>query len=329
MTYIIDLHKLWEEHTDNNVGARGGDVSIDPRQNIVSVVVVATANETLLIQTLKSVLAQRFVREIIIVNCEPAQSSSFLAKYIKLHPKCYVVSGHPKIGLAAAYNLGAQHASGQFLLFMTDACLLPKNAVMKLLSTGIRKTTPCVVGVEDKTYCKEKAQVSWGAAIKGWLKTKSEKVFEANKLPEVSLPGGGVHATHVAPYCLFLNTKTFLGLKGMDKNCFHSTFHVDLCLRVHLAGGDVYWAKELDVVLQPSPRQSLRHFSNREWCALRGWYHYYKKYVSKYTNKSLMGVLYIVLMMHFLWKMSTHSLARLWPRTSKMLVVTKPHIRVI
>ncbi len=291
MTYIIDLQHLWEGSNPDTTGAQA---DVAARKNVVSVIVVASRSESLLIQTLQSVLAQQFVREVIIVNCEEQPSlEKALAKFVRNHPKCYHVRGHKNAGLAAAYNLGAQHASGQFLLFIKGNCILAKNATAKLLSTGMLKPAPWVVGAAEKPS--EDAFKPLGMLSKLFANSFDALKYEGNQhqaIPEVSLPGGGFHAANIGPDCLFLSTQSFLELKGLDKKCFHSTFHMDLCLRIHYAGGGVYRAREFDVVAFKGTKQPFRAAMRNEWQAFCGRFHFYQKYVSRNTNKFLMVFIY-------------------------------------
>ncbi|MBS0289723.1 MAG: glycosyltransferase family 2 protein [Proteobacteria bacterium] len=295
MTYILDLQRLWETNTSTN----SVQTSEARKKNVVSVIVVCIANEKLLLQVLQSVLAQQYIREVIIVNGEEAPSLEVnLAAFTRLYPKCHVVTADKKAGLAAAFNLGASHASGQFLLFVNGNCILPKHAVNTLLATGIRKPTPWVVGGAQQIQDKP----AWGRLTKLFNALDVLK-YEKNDnafLPEVSLPGGGFHTSSLGPECLFLSAQSFLELKGLDRKCFHSTFHVDLCLRVHFAGGGVYRAKEVDLTTPPQLEHSLRDHIMMEWQALCGRYHFYKKHVSANTSIFLKGLHYGSLVLRFM-----------------------------
>jgi len=302
LTYIIDLQRLWD-----GSGAESGaqeDAVATSRKNVVSVIVVASQSESMLLRTLRSVLAQQFVREVIIVNCEEQVAiEKALAKFVRNHPKCYIVRGHKNAGLAAAYNLGAQHASGQFLLFIKGNCVLDKNATAKLLSTGMLKPSPWVVGAAQKPM--KEAFKPLSRIVSLFANSFDTLKYENNQhkaLPEVSLPGGGFHASNIDPDCLFLSTQSFLELKGLDKKCFHSTFHMDLCLRIHFAGGGVYRARELDVISLAPEKETCAQELRCEWQAFCGRFHYFKKYVSKSTNKFLMLFIYAALGIGFVFR---------------------------
>ena len=148
MTYVIDLKRLWEDKTRITASQKqaAAKVYLDPRQNIVSVI-IAIHGENLYLQTLQAALNQLLVREVVVVNCSHSpQVEEALTQFSQSHTRVLVVAGQHTKGLASAYNLGARYATTQYFLFLTQDCLLPKNAVLKLLATGIRKPKPWVIG---------------------------------------------------------------------------------------------------------------------------------------------------------------------------------------
>lgn len=331
MTYVIDLQRLWEGAAKTS--AKDDTSLLEPYKNVVSVIMVAQVEETKLLQSIQSVLAQQFVREVIIVNAEASSEvEKSLMKFASLHPKCYIVNGQRGMGLASAYNLGTQYASGQYLLFLDSRCLLTKNAIVKLLATGVRKPMPWIIGM--KGFIQPQA-VPMGVKPNLWAKLKQKiknKInvlwygVENNKMHsplEVSLPGGGFHATSLAPQCLFISTQTFLDLKGMDRKCFHSTFHIDLCLKVHLAGGGVYQAKDLYLVNNQIPPVTFGKTFSQQWQAFKGMHHFYKKYVSNRTNIFWSSVLYCGLVLRFLGNLSLSLFSFRLPRTTKVEALEK------
>ena len=289
MANIIDLTKLWGSRDDNapskaTIQTFPGLVAADLVRNaMVSVVIVGYGPLKALTALLESVQKQNFVREIIIVRAgldKTAQTE--LVDQLSSVPKCHIVNGNPNKGLAAAYNLGAQYCSGRFLLFLDSTCVLPEEAVAKLLATGIAKPLPWILGITAGAHS-TKSKMSWRGLFRSSAPAKDSKIF-----PEVSLPGGGFHAASLSGECLFLPYKTFAELKGLDKRCFHSTFHLDFCLRVHLAGGGVYTTKDLNLVPNLSWAAQGQEVKNpfkqkwqrvvRWWQGVRGVVYFYRKH---------------------------------------------------
>ncbi|HRE31205.1 MAG TPA: hypothetical protein PLD88_04455, partial [Candidatus Berkiella sp.] len=210
-----------------------------------------------------------------------------LMQFAYQYPRTILVDGDKVCGLAEAYNLGAQYASTPFILFLSADSLLQKNAVMQLLAIGIRKPGSWVVG-SALTNKEQKHHLP--SQFKKYFKT-----LTTNAVPEVSLAGGGLYAQVVSAECLLLPMRTFTQLKGFDKRCYHTTFHGDLCLRVHQMGGDVFQAPEAVLAISNTCLNRSRRLFKQEWQSFLGWCHFYQKNFSKLTNIFSRSLFYLAL----------------------------------
>ncbi len=280
MTYVLDLKRLWDDRTPVTESQQraAANVHLDPKQRVVSVIVVIQHDDLSFIPTLHSVLSQLMVRELIVVNTATSSSvEKALNHFIYQHPRTLLVSGQNTRGLASAYNLGVQYASTPFLLFLDAHCILPKDTVLHLLATGVRKQRPWVVGASIV-----KTPTGFVPTVPAFKKYFSKTT--QNDVPEVSLPGGG-HYAHIVPsQCILIPMPTFAELKGLDKDCYHTTFHWDLCLRVHELGGSVFHAKEVVLTVNEPQIADLSALCRLEWQSFRGWCRFYQKNFSKLTN---------------------------------------------
>lgn len=327
MTYIIDLQRLWESsaHVTPEQQHAAAKAYLDPRKNLVSVIVVAHSDETLLLQTLHSVLAQQFLRELIIVNGEDSASlDKTLTKLAAQYPKCYLVNSQKNIGLVASFNLGARYASGQYLLFLSENALLSNNAILHLLTTGIRKPTPWVIGTGEQIVPEAPGAIL-GRLKKLFLRENALKYEHHHKqsFPEVSLAGGGYHASQIASECLFIPTQTYLDLSGLDKRCHHSAFHTDLCLRIHIAGGGVYRAKESILVTRKGLSINFGEHFRKEWQAFRGQLHFYQKHYGKLNNKLWSAIVYASTAFRFVVRLMAAKFPKKSVKPSKEIILTK------
>lgn len=297
MTYIIDLQRLWQEKSQVPAKGRYNHPALDPRKKMVSIVLVVCQTEyDKFKNTIQSVLSQAFVREIIIVNNQVHPSVNALLKQIKhQHSKCVVIDGDKDLSLPDLFNQGAQYASSPYLLFISSNCVLAQDAVYHMLSTGLRKPGPWLIGAQSTSLLPLKLGIR--------VDRKNQPLMR-----EVSLPGGGFHIAQVEPQCVFMSAVTFMDLKGMDNHCFDSAFHYDLCLRVHLGGGGVYSPKDIRLVnFEPiKTKPSLR----REWQSFRGWCHFYRKHESNKSNSLKRTAVYGLLMLRFLVSLPRVALSR-------------------
>lgn len=213
----------------------------------VSIVAVIREVREVVFDYLLRALSQPFVREIVIFNL--TQSAVFdraLLVFARLYPRCVVVPLSGRYSVVAAYNVAAQYTSGNFLLFWNTASPLPQGVVSRLLRVGRCKPHPWVVGFEG-------AMSEPALLPLRWKKYLSRSFYQVARLPcfqeynlekEVTLPGGGIPTAMIDKACFLLPMQTFSELKGFDVRCGDATFHLDLCLRVHLQGGEVYRLKE-------------------------------------------------------------------------------------
>lgn len=293
MTYILDLQQLWQAHTEITPSASKAveTLALDPRHPLVSVVlVVRHSEEEKFLQGLHSIISQCFIREIIVIFPEGFALEKHLAHFCKIHPRCCGISVKKSLKLAQAYNVGAQYATGKFLLFLDSMLTLPQDTVYKLLATGIRKPLPWVVGL------KAPVDKRLNRIISKLTNFYSPPIKASNTIPEVSLPGGGVHVLNVGRSGFLMPIKTFIELKGMDQASLYNTFHLDFCLRVHFAGGSVYEVPDVEIEnpAQPSVR-SLYQILSQEWRLFRASCYFYHKYVRSKTNFLWSGIRYALL----------------------------------
>lgn len=280
MTYVLDLKRLWTDRLSISESQRkaAARVHLDPRQRIVSVVVVIQNDDLHFMQTLHGVIAQLMVRELVIVNTtHDSTVEEALAQFSYQYPRTILVSGQNVSGLPAAYNLGAQYASTPYLLFLDAYCSLPKEAILQLLATGIRKPGAWVIGASI-------ASPKLPRELSAPFFRKYFSTLTKQAVPEVSLAGGGLYAPVVPAQCLLLPTRLFAEQKGFDKDCYHTTFHWDFCLRVHQSGGSVFQAKEVYLAVTAPLITTFRGVLRQEWQSFQGWCHFYRKNFSKLTN---------------------------------------------
>lgn len=102
--------------------------------NTVSVIVVSYKTGDVLWPVIDSVLEQENLVELIIVNNgNPRHFIERLKRLSEKHSTIRIVNGHKNMGLAAGNNLGAEHANGKYLLFLSPDCLLQKNGVRHMV----------------------------------------------------------------------------------------------------------------------------------------------------------------------------------------------------
>lgn len=286
---MIDLNRLWE-------GAAKKPNKNNPQLALkgfgrVSVVLVARGNFDLF-RSLKTVMSQPFLREVIVVDLGlSAYLRRALEQYTQENTRCHIITGRENMGSAHAYNLGSHYCSGDYLFFMTEKALLPKNILARSLAFARHKSVPSVIG-----FSNHHSQSHWFGKL-----THFHMINTSKK----AATGAFEHAAKIGDEGIFVSTRVFALLKGMDEACFNEALAWDFSLRAHYAGGDVYQANSLHIEYQTAA-VSKGWLQNRrlQWQNYRGWRYFLDKYVSRKT--------------HFLAKISSHAFLLLKVFTGKL-----------
>ena len=140
-----------EKRTGSEAPASGG---VSPKsgelRRAVSVVIVSYWTGPLLRRCLGSVLQQPGVREILLIDNGnwDQEIERAVAMGDDTTPPIRLFSGHGNIGFAAACNLGAQHATGDYLLILNPDAVIETGGVEKLVREGVVKPRPWMLGAK-------------------------------------------------------------------------------------------------------------------------------------------------------------------------------------
>jgi glycosyltransferase involved in cell wall biosynthesis len=108
----------------------------------ISVIVPTFNSETTLAGTIDSILEQKYpIREIIVVDNHSADSTVKIARSYERMTKKVKISVYVReknMGVGASYNLGAEKARAEWLVFINSDSTLPTNNEMRLLTKPMR-----------------------------------------------------------------------------------------------------------------------------------------------------------------------------------------------
>ena len=173
-----------------------------------------------------------------------------------------VISGQGNIGFAAACNLGARAATGDYLLFLNPDAVMEEGGVARLLADGKKLARPWLMGAKLVNVDGSEQQGSRRATLTPWW-----ALVEAAKLYKLAPRHPYFHRfnmhqdacpTTVTPMptisgaCMFLPKEDFDRIDGMDERYFLHVEDIDFCLRFRNQGGGVYF----------TPHVSVTHFKS-------------------------------------------------------------------
>lgn len=194
---------------------------------VVSVIIVNYYVEDCVASAVASVQSQPCVAEIIIVD--NGSTSQRLKMLQQEYPTVKLIESDHNVGFAAAANLGAQIASGEFLFFLNPDATAGPGCIDHLIAAY--RARPGVVG--PAIYTVANGSRDLGATM--------NHVGMSVSLDGVQPP------LYVSGCALFTSRHLFVQLGGFDDRYFLFVEDVELCWRTLLIGYDVYAVREANV----------------------------------------------------------------------------------
>jgi N-acetylglucosaminyl-diphospho-decaprenol L-rhamnosyltransferase len=128
-------------------GSSGIEGAVAPRAIRVSIVMVSFHTGPALDEAIDAVLAQDIELELIVVdNGNPEEVTAALKARSLADSRIGVLTGHGNVGFAAACNMGAKEASGEYLLLLNPDCVLQRDALIDLIRLTEGAACPWVAG---------------------------------------------------------------------------------------------------------------------------------------------------------------------------------------
>jgi len=241
-------------------------------KNKISAVMVSYHTGDVMWHVVDSVLSQDKLEEIIIVNNgkleeiiivnngNPKKYNKRLEDLAKCHPKLKLLQGHGNIGLAAGYNLGAEQAVGEYLLFLNPHTLLQKDTLTRMLDTMSTTSEAWAVGcvvldskdtnienpIGRRNYLSVRNFVSEHLGLSR-LFSKS-KCFTRISLSEQKVLEGPVYVPVISSLFMMFKQDKFWEADGFDEMFYLYGEDFDLCLHINDMGGKVAFTPDVKAI---------------------------------------------------------------------------------
>ena len=246
-------------------GSVGGDDTL-PRKTI-SAIMVTYFTGPLLARAIDALRMQENVEEVIVVNngnwdgaVEDAINASLSddSDGVADGAEINVISGHGNVGFAAACNLGAGQAKGDYLLFINPDAILPPGGATMLVADGDTQERPWMMGAKlinpdgtEQQGSRRETLTPWRAFVEA---TKLYKIaprhpyFRRFNLHGDPCPEEITRVPTISGACFCLHRDDYFAVDGMDEAYFLHVEDVDFCLRFAEAGGGVYFDPHVEVL---------------------------------------------------------------------------------
>jgi len=216
----------------------------------VSAIVVTFHTGESLELCLRSLFAEPWIDEVILIdNGNPPEIASSLRALQADRRDVTLIQGQGNVGFARACNLGADVASGRYLLFVNPDAVLQRGAAERLVTAGRKAHSPWIVGgrLVDKRGREQRGArrellTPWTAIVGvlglGGLE-KLSPVFRDVHRERDPKPDAVVPMPVVSGAMMLTPRADFQSIGGFDEGYFLHVEDIDICRRVGEAGGAV------------------------------------------------------------------------------------------
>lgn len=216
----------------------------------LSVVMVSYRTGPVLFDAIDAVLAAPDVDELVVVNHDnPPADEARLTALAAAEDSITLVNTRANIGFSKGCNIGAQAATGDYLLFLNPDAVLTTGAPSRLAKTHGGLQEPAIVGARiveadgSEQPGARRGELTVRKAIQSFLGGPGYR-RDHEPMPRTAIP-----METVSGAALLMSRAGFEKLGGFDEGYFLHVEDIDLCKRARSAGGEVMF----------EPRAAVRH----------------------------------------------------------------------
>jgi N-acetylglucosaminyl-diphospho-decaprenol L-rhamnosyltransferase len=275
-----------------------------PRAVQISIVMVSFHTGPALDEAIDAVLAQDISLELIVVdNGNPEEVTAALKSRALTNPKIEVLTGHGNVGYAAACNLGARHASGEYLLLLNPDCVLQGGALTDMIRLTEGSPRPWVAGCRivnpdgtDQRGSRRELPTPWLTLVEVLRLDRmapNHPYFRRLNQHNQPVPEAVTTVPAVSGACMLMPLDDYRLIGGMDERYYLHVEDLDLCFGIGKVGGAVLFVPQVSLVHYKSTSNASA--TRIEWHKARGFTQYFRKnFTGLYPNLFLTAVNFLV-----------------------------------
>ncbi|WP_158043817.1 glycosyltransferase family 2 protein [Skermanella pratensis] len=252
----------------------------------VTIVMVSYHTGPVLDESITAALSQDVGIELVLVdNGNPAAVTSALVARGVEDPRIRVITGHGNIGYAAACNLGARGARGEYLLLLNPDCVLQPGTLAELVRLTETAPRPWIAGCRiinpdgtDQRGSRRELPTPWLTLVEALRLDRmapNHPYFRRLNQHDQPLPESVTAVPAVSGACMLMHLDDYLTLGGMDERYFLHVEDLDLCFATARMGGTVLFVPQVSLIHYKSTSDAS--VVRIEWCKARGFTHYFRK----------------------------------------------------
>jgi N-acetylglucosaminyl-diphospho-decaprenol L-rhamnosyltransferase len=304
----------------------GIEGAVAPRAVQVSIVMVSFHTGPALDEAVDAVLAQDVDLELIVVdNGNPEEVTAALKARSLADPRIGVLTGHGNVGYAAACNMGAKEASGEYLLLLNPDCVIQRDALIDLIRLTEGAARPWVAGCRivnpdgtDQRGSRRELPTPWLTLVEALRLDRmapNHPYFRRLNQHNLPLPEAVSAVPAVSGACMLIPLDDYRTIGGMDERYYLHVEDLDLCFSIAQAGGTVLFVPQVSLVHYKSTSDASA--TRVEWHKARGFTQYFRKNFTGLYPDLFLSAVNVLVWCYFVMRLG--SLAR----TSAVSLVTR------
>lgn len=267
-----------------------------------SVVIASYQTGPILFATLKRVLAQEGLREVIVVD--NGNTPAMLARLQQMaleESRIQVITGQGNLGIARACNLGAAQARGEYLLFLQPDCLVAPEALVTSMEV-LEGTAGAIIAGAWLVNGNGREQQS-GYEHMGCAAGAARHALRFGKgyRPTTFIPSGAFEVEAVPGAFLCISKAHFRMLGGFDEALFLGVEDIELCRRARNMGKKVLKLPQVAVTQLHSGTGKRVHAVAMARARAKGLIYYFRKHDRNQMRFYARWGLNALLMLEFYW----------------------------
>jgi len=254
---------------------------------IVSVIIVSYNVETFLMDCIESLKTKPSDVPVEIIVVDNNSTDNSVRKLQQKFPEIPIIQSEINIGFAAANNLGASHAKGQYLFLLNPDTAVEEGAIDELYNFLTSHSSAGAAGSylknPDGTF-----QIScypFPTLFRElWRLLHLDSIIPLGSYPQHKWDTRSPRKCDVVQgTSLMIKRSVWDALKGLDENFFIYSEEVDFCYRLVKAGFENYWVPTSRVIHYGG--QSTSQFAREMFLQLyRAKIQYFKKHHGNFVT---------------------------------------------
>lgn len=273
--------------------------------------------------------SQSEVTEIIVIDNGNSASEQSWLDHWATEPNAHLVRPGRNIGFAAACNLGARQATGDYVALVNPDLIVGPKVFAKVLTAFSDHPNAWLCGARllnmdgsEQRGGRRDVLTPWRSLVELLRLDRlapAHPYFRRLHLLDEQPVDGVMAVPIISGAFMVMERERFLAMGGMDETMFLHAEDVDFCLRVLLAGGQVIYCGDAPVHHQLSSSDVARAFV--EWHKTRSTCQYFFKHFSGTYPRWSLFALSVALWGRFFLVALRHlpaDLAKIYSRTRTM-----------